>query len=98
MLINLITNAKDAMPEGGAITVSARRKDECLDIRVKDTGCGMSEETASHIFEPLFTTKTKGLGLGLAIVKEIIEAHHGRISVESKKGEGTTFEILLPIA
>lgn len=98
VLINLITNAKDAMPEGGAISVSARRKDECLDIRVKDTGCGMSEETANHIFEPLFTTKTKGLGLGLAIVKEIIEAHHGRISAESKKGEGTTFEIFLPIA
>lgn len=99
VLINLIMNARDAMTSaGGTIMVSTHRSGDLLAIRVKDTGSGMSEDTASRIFEPLFTTKTKGLGLGLAIVKEIIDAHYGRISVESKKGVGTTFEILLPIA
>ncbi|MHB9154798.1 MAG: ATP-binding protein [Endomicrobiales bacterium] len=98
VLINLVTNARDAMGDGGTITVSARRSGDLLEILVKDTGCGMDKETADRIFEPLFTTKTKGLGLGLAIVKEIIDAHYGRISVSSEKGKGTTFEILLPIA
>jgi signal transduction histidine kinase len=90
-------NAKDAMPEGGSITVSCKKLGDKVQIKVKDSGYGMDKETVERIFEPLFTTKTKGLGLGLAIVKEIIEAHFGQISVESEKGKGTTFEILLPV-
>ena len=66
-------------------------------LDIKDTGSGMDEETLSHIFDPLFSTKTRGLGLSLAIVKEVVELHSGRINVTSIKGEGTTFEIQLPL-
>ena len=98
VLINLITNARDAMPpEGGEIHVSAKKENNLCKIFVKDNACGMSEETLSHLFEPLFTTKLKGIGLGLPIVKEIIDAHQGKIIVTSKKNVGTTFEIELPL-
>lgn len=98
VLINLITNARDAMPpEGGEISISTKKEDKVCKIFVKDNACGMSEETLSHLFEPLFTTKLKGIGLGLPIVKEIIDAHQGKIIVTSKKNVGTTFEIELPL-
>ena len=98
VLINLITNARDAMPpEGGEINVSAKKTDGVCLISVKDNACGMSEETLSHLFEPLFTTKLKGIGLGLPIVKEIIEAHQGKIVVTSQKNIGTVFKIKLPL-
>jgi signal transduction histidine kinase len=98
VLINLITNARDAMPpEGGEINISAKKTDKYCEIYVKDNACGMSEETLSHLFEPLFTTKLKGIGLGLPIVKEIIDAHQGKITVTSKKNVGTTFKIELPL-
>ena len=98
VLINLITNARDAMPpEGGEINISATKKEKVCYINVKDNACGMSEETLSHLFEPLFTTKLKGIGLGLPIVKEIIDAHQGKIIVTSKKNVGTTFKIELPL-
>jgi signal transduction histidine kinase len=96
VLINLITNARDAMQRGGTITIAAWSADAALHISVADTGTGMNAETAAHIFEPLFTTKVKGLGLGLAIVKEIIDSHLGQISVTSEPGKGTTFHIILP--
>lgn len=97
VLINLINNARDAMPNGGEIFISAKNGKDMLEIDLADKGCGMDDETAGRIFEPLFTTKTKGLGLGLAIVKEIITAHGGNITVKSRKGEGTIFEISLPL-
>jgi signal transduction histidine kinase len=98
VLINLITNARDAMPpEGGEISISTKKSDNVCKIFVKDNACGMSEDTLSHLFEPLFTTKLKGIGLGLPIVKEIIDAHQGKIIVTSKKNVGTTFEIELPL-
>jgi signal transduction histidine kinase len=98
VLINLITNARDAMPpEGGEINVSAEKTDKLCIISVKDNACGMSEETLSHLFEPLFTTKLKGIGLGLPIVKEIIDAHQGQIIVTSQKNVGTIFRIELPL-
>lgn len=98
VLINLITNARDAMPpEGGEIIISAKKKDDVCQIFITDNACGMSEETLSHLFEPLFTTKLKGIGLGLPIVKEIIDAHQGKIIVTSKKNVGTTFRIELPL-
>ena len=98
VLINLITNARDAMPpEGGEISISTKKENKFCKIFVKDNACGMSEDTLSHLFEPLFTTKLKGIGLGLPIVKEIIDAHQGKIIVTSKKNVGTTFEIVLPL-
>ena len=98
VLINLITNARDAMPpEGGEISISAKKKGKSCQLIIKDNACGMSEETLSHLFEPLFTTKFKGIGLGLPIVKEIIDAHNGKITVTSIKNVGTTFTIELPL-
>lgn len=98
VLINLISNAKDAMPpEGGEITISAKKTDTTGQILIQDNACGMSEDTVAHLFEPLFTTKLKGIGLGLPIVKEIIDAHQGKISVTSKENIGTIFTIELPL-
>lgn len=97
VLINLINNAADAMDENGVITITAARGDTMFVIRIADTGHGMDANTAAHIFEPLFTTKTKGLGLGLSIVKEIVDAHAGEITVTSEPGTGTTFTITLPL-
>ena len=98
VLINLITNARDAMPpEGGEIKITTRKNGNMCQILIKDNACGMTEETLSHLFEPLFTTKLKGIGLGLPIVKEIIDAHQGKITVTSTKNVGTTFKIELPL-
>ena len=98
VLINLITNARDAMPpEGGEINISTKKIGNTCQIFIKDNACGMSEETLSHLFEPLFTTKLKGIGLGLPIVKEIIDAHQGKITVTSTKNIGTTFKIEIPL-
>ena len=98
IIINLLSNAKDAMPaDGGKITIKAGKKFKNFFISVEDTACGMDEETVARLFEPLFTTKLKGIGLGLSIVKEIIEAHSGKIMVKSKKGVGTTFTIEMPL-
>ena len=98
VLINLITNARDAMPpEGGEINITTKKTATMCQIFIKDNACGMSEETLSHLFEPLFTTKLKGIGLGLPIVKEIIDAHQGKITVTSTKNVGTTFKIEIPL-
>lgn len=100
VLINLITNARDAMPadkRDGLIKVTARTEGNVCQIFVEDNACGMSEETLSHLFEPLFTTKLKGIGLGLPIAKEIIDAHQGKITATSIKDVGTTFRIELPL-
>ena len=99
IIINLLSNARDAMPnEGGKITITAKKQNnKDFRIDVEDTACGMDDETVKHLFEPLFTTKLKGIGLGLSIVKEIIEAHSGKIMVKSKKGVGTTFTIEMPL-
>lgn len=98
VLINLITNARDAMPpEGGEINITTKKAGNTCQIFIKDNACGMSEETLSHLFEPLFTTKLKGIGLGLPIVKEIIDAHQGKITVTSTKNVGTTFKIEIPL-
>ncbi len=94
---NLITNAVEAIPEEGKISVSLDRvtTDE-LAISVSDTGTGIEEEDLGRIFEPLFTTKAKGIGLGLAITKSMVEAHDGRIEVSSEIRVGTTFTVYLP--
>ena len=98
VLINLIKNASEAMPQGGSITVSVDRRPPDLIITVADTGEGMPPDVAENIFTPYFTTKSKGSGLGLAISRNIIRAHNGDIKVESQPGKGSTFTIRLPLA
>lgn len=97
-LLNIIVNAIQAMPEGGMLTVKTLivKKDGLVAITIADTGVGISEETVEKVFEPFFTNKHKGTGLGLAITKNIIDQHHGTISVDSVEGQGATFTITLP--
>jgi len=97
VFINLIKNAVDAMPNGGKLTVTSEKVNDAVKIAFADTGLGISEENLKKLFGPLFTTKAKGMGLGLAICKRIVEAHGGRISVESAVNKGTTFTITIPI-
>jgi PAS domain S-box-containing protein len=98
VVLNLIFNAVDAMPEGGIMEIGARAEIESGCFWVADNGCGMPAETASRIFEPFFTTKGKlGSGLGLSASHGIINRHKGEIVVVSEPGEGTRFEVRLPI-
>lgn len=93
---NLVTNALEAMPEGGMLTLAARRDDEGVHIIVADSGPGMDEATRERVFERYFTTKARGSGLGLALVKSAVEALQGEIRLHSKPDEGTRWEIVLP--
>jgi two-component system NtrC family sensor kinase len=99
VLVNLITNAVNAMPEGGDITVATKRKAGFVSLMVKDTGVGMSAETKSRIFQPFFTTRPVGMGtgLGLSVLKGIVDSHHGTIKVSTAVGAGSKFEIILPV-
>lgn len=96
-LLNLIKNAQAAMPEGGLLTIASMKADNEVRISICDTGVGISEENLTKIFEPYFTTRDNGTGLGLTLVFKIIREHQGEISVDSREGEGTNFEISLPI-
>jgi len=93
---NMISNAIGAIPEQGKLEIKTRKSDDFAEIIFRDSGEGIPKEKLNKIFEPLFTTKAKGIGLGLAIVKNIIDHHNGKIEVESKVGKGTTFFIKLP--
>jgi PAS domain S-box-containing protein len=97
VFLNLIKNAFDAITERGTLKISSKRVGDNVEIVFTDDGAGMPEQTISKIFNPLFTTKAQGMGFGLAICKRIVEAHCGKISVESTVGRGTTFTITLPI-
>ena len=106
VLENIITNAVQAMPEGGelyikVVQVSGGRDQESgagfVEISIEDTGTGISPENMEKLFQPLFTTKARGIGLGLVVCKKLVEAIGGGIRVESHPGKGTTFIILLPI-
>ena len=96
---NIILNSIQAMPGSGDLTLYCRKHNNNLEIKISDTGGGISEEIKDKIFEPLFTTKRGvwGIGLGLPISRRIIERHNGEISFTSKRGEGTTFRIRIPI-
>lgn len=96
VFINVITNAIQAMEDGGTVTVTTKTWSNGVEIRIQDEGKGMSEEELLHIFEPFYTTRDSGSGLGLAISYRIIEAHKGEIKAISTPGKGTTFIIRLP--
>lgn len=96
VLINLIQNAADAMPEGGTITLSTKAANGHLELAISDTGQGIPPELLPKIFDPFITTKPTGNGLGLAMVYAIVQAHHGTIRAESTVGRGTTFTLRLP--
>jgi PAS domain S-box-containing protein len=101
---NIILNAIQAMPEGGQLVVKTSEvseklpKSEWVAVSFTDTGVGISEENLGKIFEPLFTTRAKGIGLGLAVTKTLVEGHEGTIEVESEVGKGTAFRVRLPIS
>lgn len=99
-ILNILLNARDAMPEGGTVRIEAYAEGGTAFLTIADDGPGMDEETRTRIFEPFFTTKPpgQGTGLGMAIVYGIVQAHHGTIAVESAPGAGATFLISLPLA
>ena len=105
VLLNMIINARQAMPGGGRLIIKLSHdpKEDMIDVVIRDTGCGIPPDVLPRIFDPFFTTKNGpdssgkgGTGLGLSMCKEVIEAHHGRIRVESTVGKGTAFTLKLP--
>lgn len=111
VLVNLVLNARDAMPRGGRIAISSaidaegtvypfgviEHPSEFVRITVSDTGVGMSKETMRQIFEPLFTTKPSGTGIGLAVAHQMVQQQGGKIFVESREGAGTSFHLFIPV-
>ncbi len=99
VLVNLLVNAAQSLPEKGEITVRTRTENDHALIQIRDTGCGIAAQHKQRLFEPFFTTKPvgKGTGLGLHVASKIIQAHQGRIDVASEVGQGTGFSIHLPV-
>ena len=97
VLVNLSQNAIQATPSGGRVTLKASGNGENVKIQVTDTGKGIPPADLDKIFFPFFTTKPDGNGIGLAVSREVVEAHGGKIEVNSKEGVGTQFTIILPI-
>jgi len=99
VLVNLVVNAIQAMPDGGRLTITTHHSGSAAVLRVEDTGLGMSAEVRKRIFLPFFTTKdiNEGTGLGLAVAHGIVSAHGGRISVKSRPGQGSCFEVEIPV-
>jgi two-component system NtrC family sensor kinase len=97
MLINLVDNACNAMPEGGKLSISTRLTDPGVSIRVADTGTGISPDKMANIFNPFFTTRKGygGIGLGLYVTRHIAEKYGGSIKADSQAGKGTVFDIVL---
>lgn len=95
-ILNLLTNAMDAMPNGGDLWITAQREPEGLSLTIRDSGEGIPADRLALIFEPFYTTKGEGTGLGLSITHTIITSHGGSVEVHSREGEGTEFRINLP--
>ena len=98
LLLNLVRNAREAMPGGGSLRVSTRGVDGSVMVEVRDTGLGIAKERLPRIFDPFFTTKERGTGLGLAMAQEIAQEHGGVLACESEVGRGTAFTLRLPAA
>jgi signal transduction histidine kinase len=97
-LFNIILNACQAMPGGGTISISSSTQEEkMILLSIRDTGCGISNHNLKKIFDPLFTTKARGIGLGLSVSKSFVETNGGTIQVESDEGKGTVITVTLPI-
>jgi signal transduction histidine kinase len=96
-LLNLVLNAQQAMPNGGQLVLRTFPVVDGVALDLIDNGCGMNADTREHIFEAFYSTKPSGSGLGLPTARKIIEAHGGRIGVESEPGRGTRFTIQLPV-
>ena len=96
-VLNLVRNSREAMPDGGELTIGTWRDGEQALLRVSDSGKGMSEAQVKRVFEPFFTTKKEGTGLGLTLVQQIVTEHGGHIECESASGKGSTFTIFLPL-
>jgi signal transduction histidine kinase len=97
VFVNLVTNAVQAMPEGGVLAITSYRDGGDAVALVSDTGVGIPEEDMERLFQPFFTTKDKGIGLGLAVTRSLVEGHRGTISAASQPGHGTTFTVRLPV-
>jgi len=97
VLLNLVVNARDAMPEGGPIQVTLNVDGEFATLSVADAGCGMDEHTQRYAFQPFFTTKRDGTGLGLATVADVAEKLNGTVDLDSRPQQGTTVRFSLPI-
>lgn len=95
-IVNLVKNALEAMPDGGQLVAQTRPTRVGVAFDLIDTGCGMDDKTALHMFEAFFSTKSGGSGLGLPLARKIIEAHGGRIDVQSELGRGTKFTLEFP--
>jgi signal transduction histidine kinase len=98
LLLNLLRNAREAMPSGGSLHVATRADEGLVSVEIHDTGQGISPERMERIFDPFFTTKARGTGLGLAMAQEIAQEHGGQLLCESVAGEGTVFTLRLPAA
>ena len=96
VLLNLVKNAVQAMPDGGILRLHGEKSGKSVTITVSDSGHGIAAEDMNRIFEPFFTTKARGTGLGLALCKKIVEEHKGKIHIESTPGKGTTVTLVLP--
>ncbi len=96
VVVNIVLNALQAMPEGGRLEIRASARGKFVEVEFTDSGSGIPDEIKNKIFDPLFTTKAKGVGLGLSVCKTIMERHQGEIRVKSQVGQGTTFTISLP--
>ena len=97
-VLNLVLNALQATPQGGAIAIETGGDDRALEIRVRDGGEGMSEGVLPRAFDAFFTTREGGTGLGLPIARRIVEAHGGTLDLQSREGEGTLATLSLPAA